>query len=700
MGRKHKTNAHRSPVRSRRVAGLLGTVHLAGGVATVETAEGVFRLTERGMREAMPGDTVTVSLHRGPGGERRAQVESVEERSQTVVVGTYRQAGPLGVVRPLDKRAKQDFFVPPRDRSPERLNVADGDFVAARIVSYPTRMESGVVTIERRIGGKDAPDAGIQTVMARYDLADGYAPAALAEAETLELDVESALQDPLRRDIRDRFLLTIDPVDARDFDDAISVERTPAGGWKLGVHIADVSHYVAWESSIDLEARMRSTSVYLADRVLPMLPERLSNDLCSLRPHEDRLAFTADIELDARGRVMSSRAYPSAIQSRVRLDYDAADYLLRAEVGDTGEQDVDQACVERAERARQDAAACGVDVVAFLRDADELARARWAIRRRRGSIDFESTEVHVALDNEGVPLRIDVRRRTPATSLVEEAMLLANECVARKLVAAGVPAAFRVHEDPSPDELTAAAEVLIEAQAIDRQEALGIMTGDSHAIEGVLERCAQTPQAPMVNALLLRAMQRAVYRPHNLGHYALGAEAYCHFTSPIRRYPDLLVHRALKMLLARERLGARVAHERAPRLVGTGTQDMEHILPALCREASSRERIADAAARDSQKVKVAQYYAERIGERMAATVTWIDQMGAFVRVDETAAEGLVRMSALGGNEWWDFDERRLTLTGTSSGEVISLGRRAIVEVVGTDCMRGHLDFKLIHTLSI
>ena len=701
MGRKHKTNGHRSPVRSRRVAGLLGTVHVTGGVATVETAEGVFKLTERGMREAMPGDTVTVSLHRAPGGERRAQVESVEERSQTVLVGTYHQAGPLGVVRPLDKRAKLDFFVPPHDQSPERLGVADGDLVAARIVSYPTRMESGVVTIDRRIGGKDAPDAGIQTVMARYDLVDGYAPAALAEAESLELDVESALQDPLRRDIRDRFLLTIDPVDARDFDDAISVECTPAGGWKLGVHIADVSHYVVWESSIDLEARKRSTSVYLADRVLPMLPERLSNDLCSLRPHEDRLAFTVDIELDARGRVLSSRAYPSVIQSRVRLDYDAADWLLCGEeaAGDDTE-DVDQACVERAEQARRDAAACGVDIAAFLRDADELARARQRVRRRRGAIDFESSEVHVALDGEGVPERIDVRRRTPATSLVEETMLLANECVARKLVAAGAPAAFRVHEDPSPDELTAAAEVLIEARTIDRQEALGIMTGDSHAIEGVLERSAQTSQAPMVNALLLRAMQRAVYRPHNLGHYALGADAYCHFTSPIRRYPDLLVHRALKMLLARERLGARVAHERAPRLVGTGPQDMEHILPMLCREASSRERIADAAARDSQKVKVAQYYAQRVGERMAATVTWIDQMGAFVRVDETAAEGLVRMSALGGNEWWDFDERRLTLTGTSSGEVISLGQRAIVEVVGTDCMRGHLNFKLIHTLSI
>ena len=203
-----------------------------------------------------------------------------------------------------------------------------GDAVVARILTYPTRLESGTVTLERRIGGDDAPDLGVQYVMARYGYTDSYPEAALAEAEALSLDVTAALKDPLRRDLRDRFVITIDPVDARDFDDAISLERTPEGGYKLGVHIADVSHYVAWDGHIDLEARHRTTSVYLADRVLPMLPERLSNDLCSLRPDEDRLAFTVDIELDAQGRVRHYDPYPSAIRSRVRMDYDGAEALL------------------------------------------------------------------------------------------------------------------------------------------------------------------------------------------------------------------------------------------------------------------------------------------------------------------------------------------------------------------------------------
>jgi exoribonuclease R len=191
-----------------------------------------------------------------------------------------------------------------------------------------------------------------------------------------------------------------------------------------------------------------------------------------------------------------------------------------------------------------------------------------------------------------------------------------------------------------------------------------------------------------------------VYRPHNLGHYALGADAYCHFTSPIRRYPDLLVHRALKMQLAHEKHGRKVADERAPRLVGTGSQAMANILPELCRQASTRERVADAAAHATQKVKVAQYYASRVGERAAGTVVWIDQMGMFVRLDDTGAEGLVRMKALGGNEWWDFDERRLMLVGSSTGTVIQLGQRVIIEVSGTNPVRGHVDFKLIQVLSV
>lgn len=701
MGRKRGRGGHRKPTRTERRPQLLGTVRMTPAGAFVETAEGSFKLTQRGMREAMAGDTVAVSLHRGPGGERRAQVESVEERSQLSIVGTYSQAGPLGVVRPLGGRAKQDFFVPPRDTSPQRLGVGEGDIVSARIVSYPSRMESGVVTIERRIGASDAPDLGVQAVMARYDLTDEYPERALAEAEGLQLDVEAALADPLRRDIRDRFVLTIDPVDARDFDDAISISRTSTGGWNLGVHIADVSHYVTWESSIDLEARSRATSVYLADRVLPMLPERLSNNLCSLVPDEDRLAFTVDIELDARGRVKGSRAYPSAIRSRVRLDYQAADYLLVPDAEAASElAQKDPGCAERAEAARTAAAAHGVDVAAFLHDADALAAARREIRRRRGAIDFETSETHVRLDAQGLPVSIEQRRRTAATSLIEEAMLLANECVAKKLAAHDVPAAFRVHEAPSPDELTAAAHVLLETGAIDHDAACAIMAAEPRRIERVIEEASGTPSAALVNALLLRAMQRAVYRPHNLGHYALGADAYCHFTSPIRRYPDLLVHRALKLQLARERLGRREAEARMHELAGVGQQSMGAIMPELCRQASTRERVADAAASATQKVKVAQFYAERIGERFAGTVVWIDTMGMFVRLDETGAEGLVRMKALGGGEWWDFDEPRMMLIGEETGRLIRMGQRVIVELARTDAVRGHVDFKLVQILGI
>ena len=711
MGRKHRGGNRHGPTRPRHTARLTGTVRITDAGAFVETAEGTFRLTQRGVREAMGGDTVTVSLHRGPGGQPRAVVEGTISRAATSLVGTYDQAGPLGVVRPLDTRSHHDFFVLPQDSSAAEHGVAAGDVVSARIVSYPSRFESGVVTIERKIGGADAPDLGIQCIMARYDLADGYPAEAVSEAEACALDVESALEDPLRRDIRDRFVMTIDPVDARDFDDAISVERTARGGWRLGVHIADVSHYVPWGSHVDMEARRRSTSVYLADRVLPMLPEALSNDLCSLRPDVDRLAFTVDIELDRRGRVRDFAAYPSAIRSRVRTDYEAVDALLAREDGAGAPGTEGVPCPEgtpgagadataqaaaRAARARAAAAAHGVDLVSFLRDADALARARLRIRHARGAIDFETVEVHAVLDDEGRPQRIAVRERTRATSLIEEAMLLANECVAGWLSDRGLDAAYRVHEAPAADELAAASKTLAEIGAIDRGSAAAIRAGDPSAIEAAVEGARGTGFAPLVNALLLRAMQRAVYRPHNLGHFALGAEAYCHFTSPIRRYPDLLVHRELKRQLAFDRLGRAAARERAAALTGTGDQSLARVLPQLCRHASTQERLADAAAHASQKVKVAQYYAARVGERLAGSVSWIDRMGAFVRLDETGAEGLVRMADLGGDEWWDLDEDLLMLVGSSTGRAISLGTRVIVEVAAANPVRGHVDLRLVH----
>lgn len=694
MGRgRHSKNGRRGPARSRRLPGLTGTVRVYDARAEVETAEGVYRLGSRSMREAMPGDRVYVSLHRGKGGARRAVVEHVIDRAVVAIVGVFEPAGPLGAVRPLDVRIKQDFFVLPADDSPRRLGVEPGDIVSARIVDYPSRTESGVVTLERRIGDANEPSLGIECVMARYGLVDGYPQAAVDEAASLAVDVEGALADPLRRDIRDRFVITIDPVDARDFDDAISVARTVRGGWMLGVHIADVSHYVDWGSAIDLEARRRSTSVYLADRVLPMLPERLCNDLCSLRPDEDRLAFTVDIELDAQGRVRTYEPYPSVIRSRVRMDYGAADALLRE--GDPDGAALDAAARGRAELAVEAARANGVDLRAFLRNADALARARREIRRKRGSIDFDTPEVHVLLDEAGMPVDIVTRERTAATSLVEEAMLLANECVAEFLADRDLVSAYRVHEDPSPDSLASAAKTLTELGAVEGGLAAGIMLGDPRAINTAVEDAAGTAFAPQVNALLLRAQQRAVYKSHNEGHYALGARAYCHFTSPIRRYPDLIAHRVLKVALAKHELGKKEALVRAPRLTGKGPQALEAICPQLCRQASDNERAADAAANASQKVKVAQLYASRIGERDTGTVSWISDLGAFVRLDATGAEGLVRMNALGA-EWWDFDDVRLTLTGELTGTRVGLGCRVVVEVASVNVLRGHLDLKLLH----
>lgn len=694
MGRgRHSKNGRRGPARSRRLPGLTGTVRVYDARAEVETAEGVYRLGSRSMREAMPGDRVYVSLHRGKGGARRAVVEHVIDRAVAAIVGVFEPAGPLGAVRPLDARIKQDFFVLPADDSPRRLGVEPGDIVSARIVDYPSRTESGVVTLERRIGDANEPSLGIECVMARYGLVDGYPQAAVDEAASLAVDVEGALADPLRRDIRDRFAITIDPVDARDFDDAISVARTVRGGWMLGVHIADVSYYVDWGSAIDLEACRRSTSVYLADRVLPMLPERLCNDLCSLRPDEDRLAFTVDIELDAQGRVRTYEPYPSVIRSRVRMDYGAADALLRE--GDPDGAALDAAARGRAELAVEAARANGVDLRAFLRNADALARARREIRRKRGSIDFDTPEVHVLLDEAGMPVDIVTRERTAATSLVEEAMLLANECVAEFLADRDLVSAYRVHEDPSPDSLASAAKTLTELGAVEGGLAAGIMLGDPRAINAAVEDAAGTAFAPQVNALLLRVQQRAVYKSHNEGHYALGARAYCHFTSPIRRYPDLIAHRVLKVALAKHELGKKEALARAPRLTGKGPQALEAICPQLCRRASDNERAADAAANASQKVKVAQLYASRIGERDTGTVSWISDLGAFVRLDATGAEGLIRMNAL-GTEWWDFDDVRLTLTGESTGTRVGLGCRVVVEVASVNVLRGHLDLKLLH----
>lgn len=652
----------------RRSPTLAGTLRVTKpGVATVETAEGSFRVARRGLREAMNGDEVTVSVFPARGGKKVALVQGVITRAQTTFLGRFELAGPLGAVVPLDARLGRDFFVVPEDTSPARLGVGEGDVVVARIAEYPTRNSAAVVTIESRVGSSDELDLNVESVIASYGLATEFPPAALAQAEGIQAGVEEALKrEPGRRDLRSLCCMTIDPTDARDFDDAVYAAQLPDGGFELWVHIADVTHYVGWDTPIDNEAKRRTCSAYLVDRVLPMLPERLCNDVCSLRPREDRLAMSVRMELDDQGRLVSAEAMTSAIRSTARLDYDTVDALLAGRVNASALHE-DQRDAQTLEEA--------------LRVLDRIRGLRERIREERGSIDFDTVEPKVTLDEEGHPTGVIVRTRTRATGLVEEAMLLANESVARMLADREVLCAYRVHERPSPEDLRATVRPLMELGLIDgsaQREAL--IAGEPEAINAVLDAARGTAGEFLASALLLRAQKRAIYMPTNQGHYALGAQAYCHFTSPIRRYPDELVHRALKALLA-----------------GTlGSKEQEQIagqLPQLCAMCSQMERAADGAARASQRIKMAELYADHVGEAFSGVVCGCERFGLFVMLDETCAEGLLPARALGG-EWLEYDEDRMTLTGEESGRVWGMGTRVRVVVTETDIPRGRIDFAL------
>lgn len=660
MGKGNKRNVRRKPKANPR--GVL--VARPGGFGFVQTAEGEYFIPATATAGAFDGDLVEVVPLQRKGaskgrpradgdGAAAARVVRVIDRAHDTVVGRYEVAEPFGVVVPVDPRIPYDVFTM-RAESPE---VPDGALVRVRLTQYPTRKSAACGAVEEVLAEvADAPSAGIDVIVGRYKLETVFSEGALADAAGAQLDAEGALAAGYR-DLRERFTFTIDPADARDFDDALSLDFCEDENlWRLGVHIADVSHYVPWNSSVDLDARRRATSVYLADRVIPMLPAALSDELCSLIPDCDRRTMTADLYLNDAGELVRSQLYPALIRSKARLTYQQVDDIL-----------IDY----------KEAIAAGGQLAWRLVECARLGKLREEARARAGAIDFATTEAKVVLDEQGRPVDIAVRRATPATRLVEQAMILANETVAAFLEARRFPCLYRVHEAPASDALGSLVPLFREYPWFVAGMEARLVAGDATVIQEILAATEGRSEGEMVSSLLLRAMKRAVYRPENLGHYGLASEAYCHFTSPIRRYPDLVVHRMLRAALTRrpEKFDQEVA-----------------ALPWIAEHASDMERVADDAARASQQLKMIEYLQDYVGQRFSAVVSGVASFGLYVRLGCTA-EGLLPVGAL-GDEYFAFDPVRYTLRGEETGRVYRLGQRVAVTLKTADPASSTLEFSL------
>ena len=635
------------------------TVH-GGTFGFVRTAEGEYFIPESKMAGAFDGDLVEIvplparGAQKGAAEERpAARILRVIDRAHDTVVGRYEVAEPFGVVVPEDRNITYDIFTMRADFP----DVPDGALVRVRMTAYPSRHEAACGVIEEVLGTAEEATISVDAIVARNKLETAFSEGALAEAQAAQLDEVGALSAGYR-DVRDRCVFTIDPADARDFDDALSLDPAQdflrdGAVWRLGVHIADVSHYVPWNSSLDLDARRRATSVYLVDRVIPMLPEQLSNGLCSLNPNETRRCMTCDVYLDQDWKAVGYDIYPALMRSQARLTYGQVQQALDGD------------------------AALPDDIMQRVRFLSQFAKARIAARQVAGGLDFDFPEARVVLDDDGKPLRVDLRRKTEATSLVEEAMILANEVVAQHLSERGFPALYRVHEKPSPDSLAALLPVLQEFSWFSRISPERFVAGDAHAIARVLSESQGRLEGNLVQTLVLRAMKRAAYKPTCDGHFGLASEAYTHFTSPIRRYPDLVVHRMLRAQLTRrpQKFEQEVA-----------------ALPWIAEHASDMERVAEKAARQSQELKLIEYMTGFLGEAFDATVSGVASYGMYVSLDNTA-EGMVAARYL-GDEYFACDTVRYQLVGQDSGKVFRLGQRVRVVLVAADAKAGRLDFRL------
>jgi ribonuclease R len=598
------------------------------------------------VRPAMHGDRVLVRIERQRRRERvQGQVVKVLVRSTTRVVGVLRRGKTTAVVVPQEQRITVPILVPKGAEG----GAADGDMVVAELVSHPGLTSEAEARVTTVLGPASDPRVEIEAVIHQYDLPQEFPPEVRAAARRIPKTVPATAAEG-RLDLRDLPIVTIDGENARDFDDAILVE-VHGTGYRLTVAVADVAHYVRTGDAIDQEARARGTSVYFPDRVLPMLPEELSNGICSLRPNEDRLAKAVRMDFDGHGRLTHATFHEAIIRSAARLTY----------------TQVRQALEDKDPQVR---AALGA-VLEPVERAETLAHLLIARRAKRGAIDFDLPEAEVLLNSEGRPEQIVRAERSIANRLIEEFMLSANEAVARELARRKLPSLHRVHEPPAPDKLSELARFL---------EGFGLRLKLDHgkaepaAFAAVLKQVEGRPEEKLVNLIVLRAMQQARYAAEPLGHFGLATDAYTHFTSPIRRYPDLIVHRILEAALRGER-------------------GMPQDLPAIAEESSRRERVAMEAERDVVQLKKIQYMQDKVGQIYDGFVSGVTAFGMFVELADVFVEGLVHISTF-GDDYYEHLERQHALRGRRTRRMFRVGDPVRVEVVGVSIERRHIDFRV------
>jgi ribonuclease R len=619
-----------------------------GFVISEKPGERDFFIPPKGTLGAMKGDRVMVRVENWK--KREARIIRVLERAYAKVLGIFDITKTGSFVKPKDKSVPFDLYVAPQDRG----NAKNRDMVIAEIISYPTDKRPPSAKIVKIVEKPETPKAEVELIVDEFSLPRRFPKTAVEEAKLLHAKATDEHRHEKRKDLRDLSTVTIDGERAKDFDDAVSVALTDHG-YKLWVHIADVGFYVPWDSALDLEAKRRGTSVYLPDRVIPMLPKELSEDLCSLRPKVDRNAFTVEIDFDRFGRKINARFYPSLISSNERMTYTSVRKIL-----------IDN---DSRERAKYDY---------LLKDFElmgELCSVLRARRFERGSLDFDLPEPEVLLDLQGNPEAILRAERNFAHIIIEEFMVAANEAVAEHIENLGVPCIYRIHEEPDPLKLE---DVLRVVRQFSRTGGRPLTAKD---FSGILKSIKGTPQEEIINYLVLRSLKQARYSATNVGHFGLASTSYTHFTSPIRRYPDLVVHRILREVLSKKTLSDRRMKE------------LEPLLHDIAFSSSRTERTADAAEFQVIKAMRAWFMKDKAGEIVKGRIVGITPYGMRIRLHEWYVEGFLHVSFM-TDDFYQYNDRTMRLHGRHTNRSLKIGQELTVRVDRVDLEEREIIFGL------